>query len=62
MELIMDANTEYQKYLAAQKRVKEIKEFYASLVPFILVNSGLLFLNLRYSPHHLWFLYPFESF
>ena len=58
MELIMEPNNDYQRYLSAQKKVKEIKEFYASLIPFVLVNSGLIFINLRFSPSHLWFFYP----
>lgn len=58
MELTMDTNNEYHRYLSAQKKVKEIKGFYMSLMPFIIVNSGLLFLNLKYSPEHLWFFYP----
>ncbi len=52
-------NDERNMYLKAQKRVEDIKGFYGHLTSFIVVNIGLITLNLGTSPKHLWFLYPF---
>lgn len=54
----MKMNDEFERYQKAQKKVKEIKYFYGSLISYIVVISVLTFINLRYSPQHLWFLYP----
>ena len=58
MDLIMETNQEYEKYQRALTQVKEIKGFYSHLLSYILVNSFLIFINLRYSPVYLWFFYP----
>lgn len=52
-------NDERNMYLKAQKRVEDIKGFYGHLTSFVVVNIGLVTLNLGTSPEHLWFLYPF---
>ena len=49
---------EEQHYNNAKKRVEEIKGFYGNLASYILVNLGLLALNLWTSPNHLWFYWP----
>lgn len=54
----METNQEYEKYQRALTQVKEIKGFYSHLLSYILVNSFLIFINLRYSPVYLWFFYP----
>ena len=46
------------RYLKAQKKVEDLKGFYGNLTSYIVVNIGLLFLNLVTSPSHLWFFYP----
>ena len=46
------------RYLKAQKRVEDLKGFYGNLSSYILVNTGLIILNLVTSPEHLWFFYP----
>ncbi len=46
------------KYLKAQKRVEDLKGFYSNLTSYIIVNTGLMILNLVTSPQHLWFFYP----
>ncbi len=46
------------KYLKASKRVEDLKGFYGNLTSYIIVNTGLLILNLITSPQHLWFIYP----
>lgn len=51
-------NQEYERYQAAKKRVAEIKGWYANLISFVLVISFLAFINLKYSPNHLWFFWP----
>ncbi len=51
-------NQEYERYQKAKKRVKEIKGFYGNLVSYILVISFLTFINLKYTPEHLWFYWP----
>ena len=47
-----------ERYFTAKKRVEEIKGFYGNLVSYVVVNIGLLVLNLLTSPNHLWFYWP----
>ncbi|WP_232338112.1 2TM domain-containing protein [Flavobacterium profundi] len=54
----MQQNNEFERYQKAQKKVKEMKGFYGNLISYIFVISVLAFINLKYSPQHLWFLYP----
>lgn len=49
---------DFEKYQKAQKQVQEIKAFYSHLLSFIAVMIFLLFINLKYSPNHLWFYWP----
>jgi len=51
-------NESENTYLKAQKRVEDIKSFYANLMSYIIVIIGLAILNLVTSADHLWFLYP----
>ena len=44
-----------QKYLEAQKKVKEIKGFYAHLMVMIAVLPFLVFINLKLTPGYHWF-------
>ena len=53
-----NTNQEYERYQKAKKRVKEIKGFYANLVSYVLVISFLTFINLKYTPEHIWFCWP----
>ncbi len=53
-----DYNTQESIYRKAQKKVEDIKGFYGNLTSYVVVNIGLLALNLITSPAHLWFLYP----
>lgn len=57
---VMETNNsnEQNMYLKAQKRVEDIKGFYGNLSSYIVVNIGLMILNLATSPNHLWFFYP----
>ena len=47
-----------ERYFKAKKEVDKIKGFYGNLVSYIVVNIGLLILNLVTSPDHLWFFWP----
>jgi hypothetical protein len=47
-----------ERYLKAQKRVEDLKGFYGNLSSYIIVNIGLMILNLLTSPSYLWFFYP----
>jgi uncharacterized membrane protein YbhN (UPF0104 family) len=44
-----------QRYLKAQKRVKQVKGFYTHLTIYCVVISLLIFINLKYEPHFHWF-------
>lgn len=55
----MESNQfDFKKYENAKKRVKELKEFYSHLASYILVISFLCFINLQFSPEHIWFYWP----
>ena len=47
--------TETERYHQAQKKVREIKDFYQHLIVFILVSIILIVINLMTSPGYLWF-------
>jgi hypothetical protein len=47
-----------ERYFKAKKKVEEIKGFYGNLLAYIIVNIGLLALNLVTSPNYLWFFWP----
>jgi hypothetical protein len=51
-------NQDEERYFKAKKRVEEIKGFYGNLTAYIVVNIGLLVINLLTSPDHLWFYWP----
>jgi len=51
-------NQDELRYLKAQKKVEEIKGFYGNLFSYIIINMGLLVLNLLTSPEYLWFFWP----
>lgn len=62
MEVIVETNNEeYQRYQRAQKQVEEIKGFYGHLLAFVLANGFMAYINLKYSPQYLWFLWSFLS-
>jgi len=49
---------EEERYIKAKKRVEEIKGFYGNLIAYVIVNIGLLVINLLTSPNYLWFFWP----
>jgi transcriptional regulator with XRE-family HTH domain len=38
--------------------VRKLKGFYSHLISYLLVNSGLMAINLIGSPRHIWFIFP----
>ena len=55
----MESNyQEEERYFKARKRVEEIKGFYGNLIAYIVVNIGLMVINLLTSPGYLWFFWP----
>ena len=48
---------EAERYYQAQKRVKEIKEFYQHFAVYALCNPIVIVVNLMTSPGYLWFIW-----
>ncbi|MEL1254341.1 2TM domain-containing protein [Flavobacterium sp. DGU38] len=48
---------EADRYYEAQKKVKQIREFYEHLTVFVLVNPIVIVVNLMTSPGYLWFVW-----
>lgn len=48
---------EAERYYQAQKRVKEIREFYEHLIVFLICIPIVIVVNLMTSPGYLWFLW-----
>lgn len=49
---------EYKTYKKAQKRVKEIKDFYTNLISYCIVIPFLIFINLYTNSKSHWFWFP----
>ncbi len=59
MEIVMENKYENEdRYFKARKRVEQIKGFYGNLIAYVVVNIGLLTINLLTSPEYLWFFWP----
>jgi hypothetical protein len=59
MEIVMENKYQNEdRYFKAKKRVEKIKGFYGNLIAYIVVNIGLLAINLLTSPNYLWFFWP----
>jgi two-component sensor histidine kinase len=54
----LSARREADAYMAAKKRVEDIKGFYGHLVSYVVVNITLAAVNLIFSPKNIWFVYP----
>jgi len=50
-----NSDSEEEKFKRAQARVRRVRNFYSSLITYILVNLLLLVINLVSSPNSLWF-------
>ncbi|MDR6760398.1 hypothetical protein J2Y38_000577 [Flavobacterium sp. 2755] len=48
---------EGERYYQAQKRVKELREFYEHLTVYVLVNPIVIVVNIMTSPGYLWFIW-----
>ncbi len=46
------------RYQRARQRVAQLRSFYTHLTVYLLVNGGLLLLNLVTSPGAFWFYWP----
>ena len=57
MELVMNANQDFENYQKAKKQVDEIKGFYSHFSFYIIFNAIIIVVNLLYSPKHLWFIW-----
>lgn len=57
MEVNRNSNSDFEKYQNAKKQVEEIKGFYSHLLSYLIVMGVLIFINLKYSPEYLWFLW-----
>lgn len=49
--------TEADRYYDAQKRVKELREFYEHLSVYVLSTPIVIIVNLMTSPEYLWFIW-----
>jgi len=54
----MEFDKESQEYKEAKARVDELRGFWSHFVVYLIVNAGLLIINLITSPHQLWFYWP----
>ena len=57
MELKMEANNEYERYQRARKQVEKIKGFYVHFATYLIIVGMLIYINLKYTPEYLWFLW-----
>lgn len=48
-----------EQYQRIRKKIKRKKEFYSQVFSWAIFSAILLFVNLRTSPYHFWFIYPF---
>ena len=44
-----------QRYLKAQKRVKDIKGFYSHMTVYCIIIPIIIFMNLKFEPNFHWF-------
>lgn len=56
--LVLNKEDENKAYLRAQKRVKEIKSFYANLISYCIIIPFLIFVNLYTQNKYHWFWWP----
>ena len=53
----METPSDFEKYQKAKQQVEEIKGFYSHLTSYVVVIAVLVYINLRFSPEYLWFLW-----
>lgn len=49
--------SEYERYQKAKKQVNEIKGFYGHFTSYVIVLAILIYINLKYTPEYLWFIW-----
>ncbi|MDT8417477.1 MAG: 2TM domain-containing protein, partial [Lutibacter sp.] len=49
---------ESNKYVRAEERMQDIKEFYGGLISYCIIIPFLIFINLKYVPQFHWFWFP----
>lgn len=49
---------EQVRYEEAKQRVSQIRDFYQHLAVYLVINAGLVLINLLTSPQSLWFVWP----
>lgn len=54
----MENMYQQERYVRAQRKVKEIKGFYIHILITLLIIPGLIFVNLRFVPEYHWFWFP----
>ena len=47
-----------ERYFKAKKQVADIKSFYGNCIAYVVINTGLMILNVKTSPNDLWFFWP----
>ena len=57
MELIMETNNDFERYQKAKKQVQELKGFYSHLLSYVIVMVVIIYINLKYTPEVLWFIW-----
>ena len=57
MELIMETNNDFERYQKAKKQVQELKGFYGHLLSYVTVMIVIIYINLKYTPEVLWFIW-----
>ena len=57
MELIMETNIDFERYQKAKKQVQEVKGFYSHLASYIVIMIVIVYINLKYTPEILWFIW-----
>lgn len=51
----MKTDEEKLRFIKAQKRVQQIKEFYSHLLVYMIIIPILIVINLKYTPNYHWF-------
>lgn len=51
----MKTDEEKLRFIKAQKRVQQIKEFYSHLLVYMIIIPILIIINLKYTPNYHWF-------
>ena len=57
MEIIMETNNDFERYQKAKKQVQELKGFYSHFLSYVIVMIVIIYINLKYTPAVLWFIW-----